>query len=83
MQSHNTKDKKVNFWLQALYFYIEISNKSNINKLNEYILEVLDNLSKQEEFSPMNLLDILEKAVNDQNKLIEIRTIRKFFKDWI
>ena len=83
MKSQNVQDKKVNFWLRALYFYLDISNKSNINKLNEYIVEVLDNLAKQEEFSPMNLLDILEKVVNDQNKLIEIRTIRKFFKDWI
>ena len=83
MQGNKIKDKKVNYWLQALQFYLEIANKSNVKILNEYIIEVLDNLSKQEEFSPINLLDILQKSVNDKNKIIEIKAIRKFFKDWI
>ena len=83
MNKTNVNEKKVNYWLQALNFYLEISNKSNVNKINEYIIEVLDALSKQEEFSPINLLDILQKAINDKNKVIEVRSIRKFFKDWI
>ena len=77
------KENKVNYWLQALNYYIDISNKSNINTINKYIIEVLDNLSKQENFSPMNLLDILENAINDNNKIVEIQVIRKFFKGWL
>ena len=83
MRENKIKDKKVNYWLQALNFYLEISNKSNLNKINEYIVEVLDSLLKQEEFSPMNLIDILKKYVNDENRIIEIKEIKNFFKDWI
>ena len=83
MKENKVKDKKINFWLQALYYYLDIANKSNINIINEYLIEVLDNLSKQEDFSPMNLLDILENAMKDKNKIIEIKVIRKYFKDWI
>ena len=83
MNQKNVKEKKVNYWLQALNFYLSISNQSNVKKINQYIVEVLDALSKQEEFSPINLLDILQKAINDENKVIEVSSIRKFFKDWI
>ena len=82
-RKNKEKDKKTNYWLQALNFYIDVSNKSNNKEISANIIEVLDNLSTKEEFSPMNLLDILEKASNDQNKVIEIKEIRKYFKDWI
>ena len=82
-RKNKEKDKKMNYWLQALNFYIDISNKSNNKEISGNIIEVLDNLSTKEEFSPMNLLDILEKASNDENKVIEIKEIRKYFKDWI
>ena len=82
-RKNKEKDKKMNYWLQALNFYIDVSNKSNNKEISANIIEVLDNLSTKEEFSPMNLLDILEKASNDQNRVIEIKEIRKYFKDWI
>ena len=80
-----TKDKKlkINSWLKALNFYIDISNESNYNELSVYIIEVLDNLAKQENFSPLNLLDIIKNASNDKNKVIEMKVLRKFLKDWI
>ena len=31
----------------------------------------------------MNLLDLLEKASKEKEKVIEIKEIRKYFKDWI
>ena len=78
-------DKNIimNNWQQALYYYFEISNEMNKNEISEYIIEILDYLSNQEGFSPMNLLDLLEKASKEKEKVIEIKEIRKYFKDWI
>ena len=83
LKENQAKDKKVNFWLQALYYYIDISNNSNVNLISEYLIEVLDNLSKQEDFSPINLIDIIEGKINAKNKIIQIKVLKKFFKDWI
>ena len=82
-QENKDKDLILNNWQQALNYYFEISNETNKDEISEYIIEILDYLSKQEEFSPMNLLDLLEKAANNKNKVIEIKEIKKFFKDWI
>ena len=83
--SEDNKDKNIalNYWQQALNYYIEISNESNNYEISEYIIEILDYLSKQEEFSPMTLLELLERASKDNNKVIEMKEIRNFFKDWI
>ena len=83
--TEDNKDKNIimNNWQQALNYYLEISNESNNHEISEYIIEILDYLSKQEGFSPMTLLDLLEKASKDKNKVIEMKEIRKFFKDWI
>ena len=82
-QENKDKDLILNNWQQALNYYFEISNETNKDEISEYIIEILDYLSKQEEFSPMNFLDLLEKAANNKNKVIEIKEIKKFFKDWI
>ena len=78
-------DKNIimNNWQQALNYYLEISNEMNKNEISEYIIEILDYLSKQEGFSPMNLLDLLEKASKEENKVIEIKEIKNYFKNWI
>ena len=78
-------DKNIimNNWQQALNYYFEISNEINKNEISEYIIEILDYLSKQEEFSPMDLLDLLQRASKDKDKVIEIKEIKNFFKDWI
>ena len=75
---------KVNYWLQALNYYVSISSSSTRSYLGQYIIQVLDNLSKREgDFSPMILLDILEKARIDPRRVIEFSVIKKYIIDWI
>ena len=85
MGKNKNKKKKVNYWLQALNYYINISSKSTIGYLGKYIEEVLDHLaeSKEEDFSPMILLDILNKAKNNHGHIIEFKVIKKFIINWI
>jgi uncharacterized FlaG/YvyC family protein len=79
------KNKKVNYWLQALNYYISISTQSTKSYLGNYIIEVLDHLSntKDENFSPMILLDILDKARSNHGHIIEFKVIKKYIIDWI
>ena len=85
MKKNEGKKKKVNYWLQALNYYISISSKSTISYLGKYIEEVLDHLaeSKEEDFSPMILLDILNKARSTHGHIIEFKVIKKFIINWI
>ena len=85
MKKNQGKKKKVNYWLQALNYYISISSKSTISYLGKYIEEVLDHLaeSKEEDFSPMILLDILKKARSTHGHIIEFKVIKKFIIKWI
>jgi hypothetical protein len=85
MKKNEGKKKKVNYWLQALNYYISISSKSTISYLGKYIEEVLDHLaeSKEEDFSPMILLDILKKARSNHGHIIEFKVIKKFIIKWI
>ena len=85
MKKNEGKKKKVNYWLQALNYYISISSKSTISYLGKYIEEVLDHLaeSKEEDFSPMILLDILKKARSTHGHIIEFKVIKKFIIKWI
>ena len=85
MKKNEGKKKKVNYWLQALNYYISISSKSTISYLGEYIEEVLDHLteSKEEDFSPMILLDILNKARSTHGHIIEFKVIKKYIIKWI
>ena len=85
MKKNEGKKKKVNYWLQALNYYISISSKSTISYLGKYIEEVLDHLSesKEEDFSPMILLDILNKARNNHGHIIEFKVIKKYIINWI
>ena len=85
MKKNEGKKKKVNYWLQALNYYISISSKSTISYLGKYIEEVLDHLaeSKEEDFSPMILLDILNKARSTHGHIIEFKVIKKYIINWI
>ena len=85
MKKNQGKKKKVNYWLQALNYYISISSKSTIGYLGKYIEEVLDHLSesKEEDFSPMILLDILNKARSTHGHIIEFKVIKKYIINWI
>ena len=85
MKKNEGKKKKVNYWLQALNYYISISSKSTIGYLGKYIEEVLDHLSesKEEDFSPMILLDILNKARSTHGHIIEFKVIKKYIINWI
>ena len=78
-------NKKINYWLQALNYYISISTQSTKGYLGNYIIEVLDNLSniKDENFSPMILLDLLDKARSNHGHIIEFKVIKKYIIDWI
>ena len=46
MKKYEGKEKKVNYWLQSLNYYISISTQSTKSYLGEFIIEVLDHLSK-------------------------------------
>ena len=85
MKKNEDKKRKVNYWLQALNYYISISTKSGIGFLNKYIMEVLDHLadSKEEDFSPMILLDILNKTKSNHGHIIEFKVIKKYIMNWI
>lgn len=85
MSKDSEKDKKVNYWLQALNYYISISTQSTKSYLGEFIIDVLDHLanSKEEDFSPMILLDILDKARSNHGHIIEFKVIKKYIIDWI
>ena len=85
MKKNAGQKKKVNYWLQALNYYISISSKSTISYLGKYIEQVLEHLaeSKEEEFSPMILLDILKKARSTHGHIIEFKVIKKFIIQWI
>ena len=85
MKKTENKNKKVNYWLQALNYYISISTQSTKSYLGNYIIEVLDHLSntKDENFSPMILLDILDKARSNHGHIIEFKVIKKYIIDWI
>ena len=85
MSKYAGTNKKVNYWLQALNYYISISTQSTKSYLGKYIIEVLDNLanSKEENFSPMILLDILDKARTNYGHIVEFKVIKKYIIDWI
>ena len=85
MKKYEGKEKKVNYWLQALNYYISISTQSTKSYLGEFIIEVLDHLSQstEEDFSPMILLDILDKARSNHGHIIEFKVIKKYIIDWI
>ena len=85
MKKYKGTNKKINYWLQALNYYISISTQSTKGYLGNYIIEVLDHLSntKDENFSPMILLDILEKARSSHGHIIEFKVIKKYIIDWI
>ena len=78
------KDNKVNYWLQALNYYVSIPSSKPNSYLGQYITQVLDNLAKREgEFSPMILMDILDKARTEHRGIIEFSVIKKYIIDWI
>ena len=85
MKKYAGSNKKVNYWLQALNYYISISTQTTKSYLGDYIIEVLDHLanSKEEDFSPMILLDILDKARSNHGHIIEFKVIKKYIIDWI
>ena len=85
MKKYAGSNKKVNYWLQALNYYISISTQTTKGYLGDYIIEVLDHLanSKEEDFSPMILLDILDKARSNHGHIIEFKVIKKYIIDWI
>ena len=85
MSKYAGKNKKVNYWLQALNYYISISTQSTKSYLGKYIIEVLDHLanSKEDNFSPMILLDILDKARTNYGHIVEFKVIKKYIIDWI
>lgn len=85
MKKYEGKEKKVNYWLQALNYYISISTQSTKSYLGEFIVDVLDHLAKstEEDFSPMILLDILDKARSNHGHIIEFKVIKKYIIDWI
>ena len=85
MQKYAGQNKKVNYWLQALNYYISISTQSTKSYLGKYIIEVLDHLanSKEDNFSPMILLDILDKARTNYGHIVEFKVIKKYIIDWI
>ena len=86
MNKYVGSDKKVNYWLQALNYYISISTQSTKGYLGKYIIEVLDHLSnaqEEENFSPMILLDILDKARSNYGHIVEFKVIKKYIIDWI
>ena len=86
-QNSENNTKKINYWLEALNYYIKISEKKNYKNLDtigEYMTKILENLSKSKEteLSPMFLLGILQKAGVDK-KIIKMKFIREFFKNWV
>ena len=85
MSKYAGTNKKVNYWLQALNYYISISTQSTKSYLGKYIIEVLDHLanSQEENFSPMILLDILDKARSNYGHIVEFKVIKKYIMDWI
>ena len=85
MNKYAGTNKKVNYWLQALNYYISISTQSTKSYLGKYIIEVLDHLanSQEENFSPMILLDILDKARSNYGHIVEFKVIKKYIMDWI
>ena len=85
MNKYAGTNKKVNYWLQALNYYISISTQSTKSYLGKYIIEVLDHLanSEEENFSPMILLDILDKARSNYGHIVEFKVIKKYIMEWI
>ena len=87
MNKNSENKKNNNYWLEALNYYINISEKKNIQNLEKigvYLTKILENLSnsKENELSPMSLLDILQKA-GAEKKIIKMKFIREFFKNWV
>lgn len=86
MEKNKKEGKKVNYWLQALNYYINLSTKSTDDEIGQYIMEVLDHLAEaeDEDFSPMMLLNILEKAKSQHHyQAIKFKVIKKFILNWI
>ena len=84
-ENEGKKNNKINYWLQALNYYMDISTKSTKNYLGNYIIQVLDKLteSKDENFSPMILLDIINKVRSTHGHIIEFKVIKKYILNWI
>lgn len=57
---------EVNYWVQALNYFISISTEGTKSFLEKYIKRILQEVSQNESLSPLLLLEIIKKSKNVQ-----------------
>ena len=70
---------EMNYWIQALNYFINISTEGTKSYTEGHIKTILNEFSKNEAVSPLVLLEILKKSKNIQVETVK-EVLLNFFK---
>jgi hypothetical protein len=75
------KNKDINYWIQALNYFISISHENMKNFLEENVKLILDKLINNPQFNSMILLQIINKQ--NEQKYLEFGIIKEYLLNWL
>ena len=75
------KNDDINYWIQALNYFIGISHENMKNFVEENVKIILDKLKNNNQFNSMILLQIINK--HSEQKYLEFGIIKDYLLNWL